>query len=106
MEASNIRIYISADRTGAKESGISIEQGIRTALSEVDNKLLGVDVELIILDHRGSTPRSKLHLEQYLQDESALVLFSGLHSPPLLASREFINKNKIYQAKQTQHFFN
>ncbi len=90
-----IRIYIDADRTGTKESGISIEQGIRVALSEVDNKLDGRLVELVIKNHRGNSRRSKKHLDQFLQDDKALVAFAGLHSPPLLAYRDFINENHI-----------
>ncbi|MCP3670455.1 MAG: ABC transporter substrate-binding protein [Gammaproteobacteria bacterium] len=90
-----ITIYLSTDRTGTKASGISIEQGIRTALSEVGNKLGGRDVSLEIMDHHGSTPRAKKHLQKYLNDPTALVLFSGLHSPPLLATREYIHTNGI-----------
>jgi len=90
-----VKIYISADRTGTKASGISIEQGIRTALSEVNYQILDKKIELEILDHRGNTKRAKKHLDQYLKDENALVLFSGLHSPPLLSEREFICENKI-----------
>ena len=95
QSADTVRIYLDADRTGTRASGISIEQGIRTALSEVDNKLAGRDVELVIKDHRGNTRRSKKHLEEYLKDDQALVVFSGLHSPPLLANRTFINENRI-----------
>lgn len=90
-----LKIYISADRTGAKESGISIEQGVRTALSILHNKLANEEVELVLLDHRGSTPRFKKHLKQFLNDEKALVMYSGLHSPPLLSQKKFINENKI-----------
>lgn len=95
QEEDILKIYVSADRTGTKESGIAIEQGIRTALSEVDNKIAGRSVELVLLDHRGSTPRAKAHLEMYLEDDKALTLFSGLHSPPLLASRDYINEHQI-----------
>jgi branched-chain amino acid transport system substrate-binding protein len=95
LEADSLKLYISADRTGTKESGIAIEQGIRTALSEVDYTVNGKKIEILILDHRGSTPRANTHLEKYLEDDKALVVFSGLHSPPLLASRDFINENEI-----------
>lgn len=90
-----LSLYLSADRTGTRASGISIEQGIRTALAENGNRLGGFKVSLKILDHHGSTPRARKHLEMYLQDPTALALFSGLHSPPLLATREFINKQRI-----------
>jgi len=96
QENSNtIKIYISADRTVSKSSGISIEQGVRTALDEIQYKIHGQDIEVVILDHRGSSPRAKQHLDEYLSDDQALVIFSGLHSPPILEHRDFINENEI-----------
>ena len=95
LQAENIRLYIDADRTGVRASGISIEQGVLTALSEVNYTLGGKKIELVIRDHHGSSRRSKKHLQEYLQDKHALAIFSGLHSPPLLAHREFINRNRI-----------
>jgi len=90
-----LKIYIDADRTGAAESGISIEQGVRAGLASYGNQLNGRDVEVVIRDHQGSTPRSKRHLNEFLKDKDALLVVSGLHSPPLLANRDFINENKI-----------
>lgn len=90
-----IHLYIDADRTGARASGIAIEQGVRVALDEVDNQLAGRDVELIIRDHHGSSVRSKRHLDEFLKDDKALLVYSGLHSPPLLSNLGFINENKI-----------
>jgi branched-chain amino acid transport system substrate-binding protein len=90
-----LHIYLSADMSINAQAGQSIEQGLKTALSENHNRLADKKIELITLDHRGSTPRAKKHLNQFLQDPKALVLFSGMHSPPLLASRDFINTNKI-----------
>lgn len=89
------KLYLDADQTSTIESTISIEQGILTALSEVNHELAGRPVELIKLDHQGNSARSRQHLEQYLQDEHALAIFSGLHSPPLLANLTFINQHKI-----------
>ncbi len=90
-----LKLYIDADRTGTSASGIAIEQGIRTALQEVGNRLGGYPVEIAIRDHRGSSLRSRMHLEEYLTDSRALVVFAGLHSPPLLAHKNFINTNQI-----------
>lgn len=90
-----LTIYLSADRTGAKLSGNSIEQGIRTALDEINYKIGDYNIKLKSLDHRGSTPRAKKHLQTYLNDPTAIALFAGLHSPPLLATRDYINENKI-----------
>lgn len=89
------RIYLSADLSITKEAGISIEQGIKTALAENRNNINGFHIELVSLNHRGNNKRAKKHLEQYLLDSMALVLFSGLHSPPLLTARDFINVNRI-----------
>ena len=94
-EPKTLNLYLSADRTTTLTSTTSIEQGIRTALAEHNNQLGGFKVELILLDHRGSTPRAKKHLHRYLQDDNAIALFAGLHSPPLLATRELINKEGI-----------
>jgi len=94
-EKGGLSIYLSADQTGVRASGVSIEQGIRVALDEVNNRLGGFNVSLKVLDHRGSTPRAKKHLSAYLKDPTALAVFSGLHSPPLLATRELINRKRI-----------
>ncbi len=90
-----VHIYISADRTGAKESGLSIERGVKTALATVNNRVGSLYIKPIILDHRGSTPRFTQHIEQYLKDDKALLIVGGLHSPPLLSQRNFINENNV-----------
>jgi len=93
--ASPLYLYLDADMSGARESGMSIERGIRTALDEVNSELAGRPVKLKALDHRGNTARSLANLKQFLSDSNALALFTGLHSPPVLANKEFINTNKI-----------
>ncbi|MEA3240103.1 MAG: hypothetical protein U9P37_00770 [Pseudomonadota bacterium] len=60
---SAVRIYLDADMTVNRTSGVSIEQGIRTALSEVNNKLAGRDVELVIKDHGCGSLREALERE-------------------------------------------
>ncbi len=87
--------YLDADQTGTRTSGQSIRQGILTALSEVNNTIQGYKIKLVIKDHHGSSPRSKKHLLEYLADSRALVVFSGLHSPPLLSNLRFINESHI-----------
>lgn len=90
-----LKIYLDADRTGARASGISIEQGIRLALSEINYEFNGYKIELVIKDHHGSSRRSTLHLQEYVKDPDALVVFSGLHSPPVLANLNYINEQGI-----------
>ena len=90
-----INIYIDADRTGTKESGIAIERGVKVAFDEVGNELAGHRVKILLRSHNGSSVRSKRHLREYVNDENALVVFSGLHSPPILENLEFIHENQI-----------
>ncbi len=93
--APTYRIYLDADMTNNAASGNAIELGILSALSEVAFKLDRYKVELVVKDHHGSTPRSQDHLQDFLQDPRALLVFGGMHSPPLIKSRDFINRNKI-----------
>lgn len=89
------RIYIDADFTGTKTASLSIQQGINVALAEENYRINGYQFEVVTKNHRGNTLRSKRNLEHFMADDSALLLFSGLHSPPLLANKKFINDNHI-----------
>ncbi|PKG80934.1 hypothetical protein CXF85_22170 [Colwellia sp. 75C3] len=88
-------IYLDADFTGTKIASISILQGINVALAEENHLINGYQFDVITKDHRGSSLRSKRNLEAFLVDSNALLIFSGLHSPPLLAHKKFINNNQI-----------
>ncbi|MBU2971386.1 ABC transporter substrate-binding protein [Pseudoalteromonas sp. C2R02] len=88
-------IYLDSDFTGTKASSLSIEQGIETALSEINHKILDYQFKVIKKNHRGNSLRSKRNLESYLKNPNALLVFSGLHSPPILANKDFINQNRI-----------
>jgi len=88
-------IYLDADFTGTKVASISIQQGINVALAEENYNINGYQFEVIAKDHKGSSLRSKRNLESFLADNDALLIFSGLHSPPLLAHKTFINNNQI-----------
>lgn len=94
-EKPTLRLYLDADQTHLKAAGQAIHLGIKTALAEVDNQIQGFPIEIVIKDHRGSSPRSKAHLMAFVNDENALAVFTGLHSPPLLAHRQFIHENRI-----------
>lgn len=88
-------IYLDADYVSAKASTLSIYQGINTALAEVNYAIQGYEFEILVKDHSASPLTSRDNLKSYLQDNRALVVFSGLHSPPLISNRSFINNNKI-----------
>ncbi|BFM12848.1 hypothetical protein R50072_30010 [Simiduia litorea] len=93
--ASPLRIYLDADRTHNQASALAIERGLQIALDEVDNQIQGHPIELIPLDHRGNTRRSKLHMDKALADPNTLLIMAGLHSPPLIKYRDFINQNEL-----------
>ncbi|WP_114785807.1 ABC transporter substrate-binding protein [Vibrio tetraodonis] len=90
-----VRIYLDADRTGHLESALSIEHGIKVAFSQNGDQIAGVPVEFVTTDHRGNVLRSKKNMQRFLEDSQGLVYVAGLHSPPLIKYREYINKSKI-----------
>lgn len=90
-----LTLYLDADQSGAKASGQAIRQGVELALQEVNHQVHGIPVRLVIKDHRGNSRRSLAHLKQFLTDEQAIAVVAGMHSPPLLAHRDFINQQQL-----------
>ena len=93
--ADPLELHVDADYSINPDSADSIELGVRTALEEVDYMLGGQPVVLVPKDHRGNVKRSHLHMKQYLKSETALALIGGLHSPPYLTHKDFMNENGI-----------
>lgn len=94
-QAETYRIYLDADFSRMVEASESIELGTQTALSEVDFKVGEHTFELVRKDHRGNPARSKRNMKAFLEDPKALAVMGGLHSPPLLKNKNFINQNQI-----------
>ena len=90
-----LHLYLDADQSGSVNSGRAIRQGVELALQDRNNSLHGIPLKLLIKDHKGNSRRSKEHLNQYLQDDSALAVITGMHSPPLLTYKNFINQNRV-----------
>lgn len=88
-------IYLDADFNTAQASSIAIYQGINTALAEVNYQIQGHTFEIITKDHGANPLTSRDNLNSYIKDDKALVVFSGLHSPPLLSNKSFINNHQI-----------
>ncbi|MFL0797955.1 MAG: ABC transporter substrate-binding protein [Cellvibrionaceae bacterium] len=97
-EENVFHIYHDADYSSHKESAQSMKMGFLTALDEMNNQVNGYRLKLIEKDHRGNTVRSKLHMQQFLKDPKALFMLGGLHSPPYIKHRDFINQNGILLA--------
>ena len=94
LKADELNIYIDADFSAYIQSSKSIEMGILTAIQE-HNELLGdTKIKVVRLNHKGNSLRSLKNIKTFLKDKNRLALFSGIHSPPLLANRNFINSNK------------
>ena len=88
-------LYLDADFNTAKESSIAIQQGINTALAEVGYKIQGHQFNLVVKDHHANPLVSRENLTAFINDPNGLAVFSGLHSPPLLSNKYFINHNRI-----------
>ncbi|BBN83531.1 hypothetical protein PA25_35160 [Pseudoalteromonas sp. A25] len=65
------------------------------ALSEVNNQIQGYKLVVVEKDHRGNSNRSFLNMRQFLKDPDAIAILGGLHSPPYIKYRNFINENGI-----------
>lgn len=89
-----IYIYQDADLSHHIESSESIQKGIEVAFAEVDNQVAGYQVKFKYLNHRGNVIRSKRNYDAFLKDPNALAIYSGIHSPPLIKNRKYINENK------------
>lgn len=89
-----IHIYQDADLSRHQESSEAIQHGIEVAFNEINNKIKGYNIDFKYLDHRGNVIRSKRNYQTFFNDPNALAIFSGIHSPPLIKNRTFINKNK------------
>lgn len=93
--AEPLRIYLDADRSTNLASARSIEIGIRSAFEESEGRFGGRDVEFVVLDHRANARRTQRHLDRFLDDENAIAMIGGLHSPPYLNAKDFVNQNGI-----------
>lgn len=90
-----LALYHDADWSNHIESSESIWRGVKTALSEIDYQIQGYKIKLVKVDHKGNVIRSRKNMADFLNDPQALALVSGLHSPPLIKYREYINENKL-----------
>ena len=92
---SPIHIYLDADRTHNLASALAIERGLQVALDEVGNTLQGRPVVLVALDHRGNSVRSKRNMDKAFASPNTLFLMAGMHSPPLIKYRDYINEQQM-----------
>lgn len=91
--AKDLTIYIDADFSIHKESALGIELGIKAGIADFKTKDMNINV--VRLDHRGNTKRSLHNFKKVLNDDGLRVVFGGLHSPPLITNRDYINQSEI-----------
>lgn len=89
-----VHIYQDADLSNHIESSKAIQQGIELAFDEIGNEIDGYKIAFKYLDHRGNVVRSKRNYQNFIDDPNALAIYSGIHSPPLIKNRSFINEQK------------
>ena len=94
-EARVLKVYHDSDWANNIESSEAIWRGMELALSEVDYVVNGTRIELVKKSHNGNVTRSLRNMKAFLADEEAIAVFSGMHSPPLITNRAFINENNI-----------
>jgi branched-chain amino acid transport system substrate-binding protein len=90
-----LEIWLDVDNTNNAESAQSIILGIETALSEARYKVQGKLIKLKVKDHHGNVLRSKRNYEAYKDSPNAVVMIGGVHSPPYIKNRKYINDNKL-----------
>ncbi|WP_343043967.1 ABC transporter substrate-binding protein [Pseudoalteromonas caenipelagi] len=90
-----LKIYHDSDYSNHKASAIAMKMGFMAALADVNFTVQGYQLELVEKDHRGNSNRSLLNMRQFLEDPDAIAVLGGLHSPPYIKYRNFINENGI-----------
>ncbi|WP_420820132.1 ABC transporter substrate-binding protein [Pseudoalteromonas amylolytica] len=90
-----LKIYHDSDYSNHHASALAMKMGLVTAFAEVNNQVQGYELQLIEKDNRGNSNRSFLHIRQYLNDPDALAVLGGLHSPPYIKYRKFINESGV-----------
>ncbi|CCQ12601.1 hypothetical protein PALB_35400 [Pseudoalteromonas luteoviolacea B = ATCC 29581] len=88
-------IYHDADYSTNSSSALAIKMGLDVALKEHAALLNGVRLQIVEKDHRGNARRSLQNMKNFINDDQALFVFGGMHSPPYLENLAFINENRI-----------
>ena len=90
-----LEVHIDADYSIASHAAEAIESGLASALSEAGYEVAGTTLKLVRRDHRANVKRSRTHMEDFLNSTNAIAMVGGMHSPPYLTHRDFINENDV-----------
>jgi len=91
-------IGLDADMSAvAASGGEAIKRGALIAIDEINANggVLGRQVELKILDHRGNPARGVDNILAFSKEQNLIAVLGGVHTPVVLAELEVIHANKI-----------
>lgn len=93
--AERLEIWMDADFSIQSRSAEMIELGVAAALSEVDNRIAGLPVDIVRRDHRGNAKRSFATLRLFSESTHGLSVIGGIHSPSYITYRDEINAARV-----------
>lgn len=96
--ADPIIVGMDADMSSASAlSGEAIRRGAEIAIDEVNRRggVLGRNLELKVLDHRGNPARGKDNIEELGAMDNVVAVIGGIHTPVALAELDLIHQNEL-----------
>lgn len=93
-----IIVGMDADMSsGAAVSGEAIKRGVQIAIDEINARggVLGSQLELIVMDHRGNPARGKDNIEELSEMDGVVAVVGGIHTPVALAELDLIHQNEM-----------
>lgn len=91
-------IGIDADFSAvAIEGGFAIKHGAEIAADEINQSggILGRELKIVTLDHRGNPARGIYNLQQFNQNPDLLAVMGGVHTPVAIAELPFIHEQNL-----------
>ena len=95
VEAKEFKIYHDADYSIHTAAADAMYMGLSVAIDELKQQFPEHSFNVVKKNHRGNSKRSLLTMQAFLNDPDALLVWGGLHSPPYIKHRDFINQNHI-----------
>lgn len=90
-----LTVFHDADYSVNSVSANAMKMGFLTALDEMGNDFNGYKIEFVEKNHKGNIKRSFVNMRQFVNSSDAIFVLGGLHSPPYIKNRTYINENKV-----------
>lgn len=95
QQTHKFNIYHDSDYSNHFSSANAMKMGFLSAVESQKDKLKDIELNFLEMDHRGNSNRSLLNMRKFLSDSEGLFILGGLHSPPYIKHRTFINKEGV-----------